>query len=750
MRNINKILAIIFSIALVSCVDKDVVGIPVPEKPTGVATQEYLNSFDILKSYINHSTNSPFRLAASLSATDFAAGDLAYSTLVSNFEGVDINSSCIPVNMLGNDGAYDFNSIKSAGTAALNAGITVYGGALCSNQGQPAAYLNELIAPEIIKIEPEKGTTPICDFESDELGAHYEMTNGSSAIVEEDPDGKSGKVLHVGTDTDKAAYSYAKIKVKLPEGRKLGDYVSLTFDMRIVNEDGIYGQGMQLLIDGNQYPIGGGPATVGCKPNVWERQLQVSLNSESVEGMLGLVLPGNLKNLTEFELAIGSASSGAQYYLDNIVMTYETVVGGTVGFDFEGDAIGADYAMTNGNQAVVAEDPEGKSGHVLHVGTADNLCSYSYPKFHVQLAQGVTLADCSAISLDMYLIGGKGKYGSGMKIIINGTELDSGKGPAAFGCPDDAWGRGLINIPFLKEGETAEKGQVVIPQELSGLTEFDLAVGSGSGEWHAYIDNVNLHWTKDEDIIIEKTPEQKKEILTQELTKWINGAVEADSSIVMWDVVSEPLDNTNNENTFNWAEYLGESDYARVAVNLARTSTENELKLFVSNSFNQYDDIVSSVDRLVSLVKEWQKDNVTVIDGYNIRLQAIYSENSGELETSKTQITKMLEKLAATGKAVRLSDLGIIYEDVTGNFISTSKITSAQRERAAAYMEFIIKEYMRVIPAENQYGISLSSMTETEDDGKICPWTSGYGRTEMYEGIVNGLKVEVSDDTDNN
>ncbi len=44
---------------------------------------------------------------------------------------------------------------------------------------------------------------------------------------------------------------------------------------------------------------------------------------------------------------------------------------------------------------------------------------------------------------------------------------------------------------------------------MKDLTEIELAVGSGSGEWHAYIDNINLHWKAD-DTIIEKTRKRKR------------------------------------------------------------------------------------------------------------------------------------------------------------------------------------------------------------------------------------------------
>jgi hypothetical protein len=145
---------------------------------------------------------------------------------------------------------------------------------------------------------------------------------------------------------------------------------------------------------------------------------------------------------------------------------------------------------------------------------------------------------------------------------------------------------------------------------------------------------------------------------------------------------------------------------------------------------------------LIALVHEWEEDNETVIDGYNIRLQAIYSEDAAFQTYNKTQITDMLTRLAATGKAVRLSNLGMMFEDATGNFVGTNQITTDQRQKAAEYMTFIMKEYCRLIASDKQYGISFAGMTETTSGSNICPWTSGFGRNEMYEGIVNGLKTE--------
>ena len=272
----HKIIGIAMMCATVmACTDKYDCNLQV-EKPEEVANSEYLASFDLLKSYITRDASSPFKFTANLSSTDFLKKDIAYSTILSNFDGIVIGGSITPVNSLKEDGSFDFGGMQLVADAVKGTDITLYGGTLCSNQGQRTAYYNELIQPIIIPFVPEKGKTVICDFENDELGKAYGMTGGSQAVVENDPDGKSGKALHVGTDDNKAAYSHPKFNVKLPEGRKLGDYVNLTIDMRIVNEDGIYGAGMRVFINGKEFNVGMNAKTFGCNPNTWNRGAVIS------------------------------------------------------------------------------------------------------------------------------------------------------------------------------------------------------------------------------------------------------------------------------------------------------------------------------------------------------------------------------------------------------------------------------------------------------------------------------------------
>ncbi|HCC50753.1 MAG TPA: hypothetical protein DEQ30_00815, partial [Porphyromonadaceae bacterium] len=371
-------------------------------------------------------------------------------------------------------------------------------------------------------------------------------------------------------------------------------------------------------------------------------------------------------------------------------------------------------------------------------GTAATPCNRSYPKFTLKLQDGKTLGDYVGISLDMYLVDGKGGWGDGMRVVINGQEFNCGQGPYNFGCQDNKWGE--IYITFLKEGEASGGGKIAIPNSMKDLTEIEVAVGSGSGEWHAYVKNINLHW-KAEDTVIEKTPEEKKNLLTEELNKWIGGMINSGGEAVnAWNIIGEPLDKTTDANTFDWGEYLGDVEYARTAVKLARDTAKVALDLFVGNTFNQADEMGQKADEMIALVNAWEADNVTKIDGYNIILHAVYSKDATLQHTNEGMITQLFDKLAQTGKQVRVSDLSMMVENADGNLIQAGRLTADERTAAANYMTFIMKEYRRAIASDKQYGISISSITETSTGNKVCPWTSGYNRNGMYEGIVEGLK----------
>lgn len=498
----GKIIAAFAAVSFASCTDSLDCFMDKFQKPDEVAVNEELNKYDILKSYIG--TDAPgFFLGAKVSANDFVKQGPLYSAVVSNFTAVDVTGSFTPLNTLAND-EYNFNGIKSFAsvTSETQDNILAVGGNLISNQGQRAEYLNSLLEPVFIPFVPEKGTTKILDFEDDAIGTTYPMTGGSQAVVENDPANESGHVLHVGTDADKAAYSHPKFHVKLPEGRKLGDYVRMYVDMRFVNSDGIWGAGLHLFINGEDFALGGNGSEFGAANNTWKREGVIKLNDPS---RFGCDL-SKYKDLTEFDLAFGATSGGAQYYIDNIVMDYEVAGGGYVDlFSFENDAVGTTYPMSGGSQAVVENDPTGEvGGKVLHVGTDADKAAYSYPKFHVKLPAGQTLGDYEALCVDMRFVNNDGIWGSGLHLFINGVDYElNGNGDAFCGGGNKWKVDGKIKL------NDASTFGCVLSDEHKALNEFDLQFGAGSGGAQYYLDNIRLYW-KAADKYIEKTLRRRR------------------------------------------------------------------------------------------------------------------------------------------------------------------------------------------------------------------------------------------------
>ena len=737
MKYINhKFIGLAVAAALfTSCVDEYECNLQV-EKPEEVAGSEYLATFDVLKSYISRAENAPFKLTANMAPADFNAHEIAYSTLLTNFDGLDVGGAYMPATSADDQGAYNFGDMATIADAAQTAGVTLYGGTLASYQGQRAAYYAEQFEPTVIPYEPEKGRSVLFTFEEDEIGTAYPMSGNSSAEVTADPDDPNKKVLCVGRADEFANYSFAKLNVKLPEGRKLGDYVSLEFDMRVVDSHGIYGAGMKVYINGQEFNVGMNAATMGCNPNTWNRGAVIKMNDATAPGF---VLPAGLAELTEFELQVGTASGEAYYYLDNIYMNYEVAGGGNTVIDFEGDELGKTYPMTGNSSATVDTDPTNPGNKVLRIGTPSEASSHSYPQFTVQLQPGRTLKDYTGISLDMYIVNAMGIYGDGVRVLINGVEFNSGKGPAAFGCPDNAWGYGLINIPF-GNGE----GSMPIPAGMEDLTEITLAIGAGSGSWHGYIDNITLKWKMD-DTIIEKTDEEKADILTADMNAWIGGMISAGGeAVTMWNIIGEPLSQTQDANTFNFGEYLGgDTGFARTAVALARDTAAAAalpVQLFVSQTFEQTDDMASKADQLATLVSSYEEDGETTIDGYNVLLHAVYSKDATVQKANEEKVTALFTRLAQANKPVRVSDLSVCVENADGSLIQAGQVSTDDRVNAGKYLTFIMQQYRTLIGEANQYGISLSGLNESSSANKLCPWTSGWNRNLFYEGVVNGLK----------
>jgi GH35 family endo-1,4-beta-xylanase len=75
----------------------------------------------------------------------------------------------------------------------------------------------------------------------------------------------------------------------------------------------------------------------------------------------------------------------------------------------------------------------------------------------------------------------------------------------------------------------------------------------------------------------------------------------------------------------------------------------------------------------------------------------------------------MFQKLAATGKLIRVSELDMGLQDADGNAVKTIDVTEEQHHAMAAYYKFIVEKYLSLIPVAKQYGITAWGVTDSPE-----------------------------------
>ena len=276
---------------------------------------------------------------------------------------------------------------------------------------------------------------------------------------------------------------------------------------------------------------------------------------------------------------------------------------------------------------------------------------------------------------------------------------------------------------------------------------------------------------------IPQTAEEKHDTLVYAMDKWISGMMEAcDGKCKAWDLVNEAISGGGDDgqgnyvlqsskqsgsqswdvggDKFYWQDYMGDLEYVRQACRLARKYGPEDIKLFI-NDYNLEGtwDIVTKdgisaskkVWSIVNWIKKWEGDGVTKIDGIGTQMHISFNKNTTSHNALKNAITGMFQVMAKSGKLVRVSEMDMGYNDASGNNVPTSKMTDAQHKEMADFYEWIIKEYFRLIPAAQQWGICQWCPTDSPANSgwrantPVGIWDLDYYRKHVYAGFVRGL-----------
>jgi GH35 family endo-1,4-beta-xylanase len=271
---------------------------------------------------------------------------------------------------------------------------------------------------------------------------------------------------------------------------------------------------------------------------------------------------------------------------------------------------------------------------------------------------------------------------------------------------------------------------------------------------------------------IPQTAQERHDTLVYAMDKWIKGMMNAcGGKVKAFDLVNEAISGGGNDgqgnyelqhsegyksgtwdvggDAFYWQDYMGDLEYVRQACRLARKYGPEDIKLFINdyNLESDWDDN-KKVKSLVNWIKKWEADGVTKIDGIGTQMHISCYENANIQNNIKKHITKMFEVIAKSGKLCRVSEMDMGYvrgSNRWGSSIKTSQLTEAEHKKMADFYEWIIKEYLRIIPPAQQWGICQWCTTDSPSNSgwrggePVGIWDSNYYRKHVYAGFVRGL-----------
>jgi len=151
-------------------------------------------------------------------------------------------------------------------------------------------------------------------------------------------------------------------------------------------------------------------------------------------------------------------------------------------------------------------------------------------------------------------------------------------------------------------------------------------------------------------------------------------------------------------------------------------------KLFINDYNLEYN--LSKCDALIEYVK-YIEENGGKVDGIGTQMHIA-------IDSDKGKIASMFDKLASTGKLVRITELDIK--------VNTSSPTTENLAAQAEMYQYVIDTYKARIPETQQYGITIWGVSDNAKEHEYwipddAPniFDGSYARKHAYKGVCDGL-----------
>ena len=678
-------------------------------RPDMSAEYAYLNDYKPLKEYVS---NPDFKLGLAVEANDYLKQELVYSLTNSNFEEIVAGNAMKMASVVNDKGEMNFATVSDFVNTATDAGLSVYGHTLAWHSQQPVKWLTSLLKDKELDIDPDALIETLMttkDYSSSPDGPfpHYPM-GCEPPIV-------NGALHFVPTGDWSQFFIFPGGENQLTEGNYL---------VRLYMKADKAADGVQLTI---QNGWGGDaqnitqPVPVEAGDQVYELNFpgitatpssgyDVILKPQTADATL------DVKKIEFYKLE----SPAVEVEQEVNFYTYETKPDGP----FPHYPMGCEPPIVNGALHFV---PTGDWSQFFVVPGGENQLGEGDYVFYVDMA-----AD---------------KAASGVQLTVqNGWGGDAQNFTAAI--PVEAGRKTYkLNFPGLTGSPSQNYDVILKPQTADATLDFySLKV--------CKIEKLNS---------IPLTPEERKDTLTWAMEQWIAGMMEAcDGNVHAWDVVNEAISggdadgegvyalqhDNGDANNFFWQDKdkLGDLDYVRTAVRLARQYGPEDIKLFVNDYNLESDwDQNNKLKSLIAWIKRWEADGVTKIDGIGSQMHISCYANPTTQESKKKAIENMLKLMAESGKLCRISELDMGYVDADGNSVKTADMTEEQHHQMAELYKFVVSKYLEIIPANQQWGITQWCATDAPANSgwrggePVGLWDSNYYRKHTYAGFADGL-----------
>ncbi len=696
--------ALLSPLMLVGCADWDKWSYDV-EKPNTIAGYEYLNDYAPLKENLNREANGSFKLGVGISESEFISGGPLFRLAKHNFDEVVAGNAMKMASCVNNEtGDMDFGTVSSFLKSADDAGVSVYGHTLAWHAQQPVKWLNKLIKDKELDVDPDaKMETLMTSYSYEDapdgpfphypMGCEPPIINGA---LHYEPNGNWNQFFifpggsNSLTEGDYLARLYMAAD-KASDGLQItfqngwgGDAQNISLNFSAKEGDQVYEFNLPQIVGGN-YDVILKPQTANVTLDV--KKIEVyKLESPALE--------------IEKEIYVQTYQDGPfPYYVMGVA---PPVINGAIHYESDGNW-NQFFCVPGGDNPLVEGD------YVIYVDIDAN-----------QAASGVQLTiqngwggDADNITVAIPIKAGRQKY--------------------------------MLKYPGVKGGNY---DCILKPQ----TADVNLDLYSVTICQVVKMNSIPL------------TPEEKKDTLTWAMDRWIKGMMEVcDGRVKAWDVVNEAVSGGNPDSEgvyalqhgtetttedFFWQDYLGDLDYVRTAVKLAREYGPSDIKLFVNDYNLEYEWHGNDNKKLQSLIKwieRWEADGVTKIDGIGTQTHISFQADAAKQKKQEDLIVDSFKKMAATGKLVRVSELDMGYVDANGNTVKCDQMTEDMHKQMAEFYKFIIKAYFENIPTAQQWGICQWCITDAPANSGWRPgepvglWDLNYSRKHTYAGFADGL-----------